>query len=58
MKIEIINESKNNGEIKLFDEKEAILEAERKKCIVAFYSWGGIKEWQKKGSAFYAAIVF
>jgi len=37
MKIEIENESNTIEKIKLFTEEEAIQEAERKICIVAYY---------------------
>jgi len=39
VRFEIINESniKEKKEVKLFTEEDAIKEAEKKKCIVAFY---------------------
>ncbi len=37
IQIELINESDNTQKIRLFTEKEAIEEASRKKCIVAYY---------------------
>ena len=38
VKLEITNESEDKIEVKLFTEKEAIEEAERKRCIVAYYA--------------------
>lgn len=37
MELMVIKVDNNEVEVKLFTEEEAINEAERKKCIVAFY---------------------